>query len=73
MASKEASTSSTKHYFFFFSEQNTQKKKKKSSPVKVQLCDSQRNGVSVVSYQSDHARKEETAASGGCALREMVG
>lgn len=72
MASKEASTSSTKHYFFFFSEQNTQKKKK-SSPVKVQLCDSQRNGVSVVSYQSDHARKEETAASGGCALREMVG
>lgn len=72
MASKEASTSSTKHYFFFF-QNRTLKKKKKSSPVKVQLCDSQRNGVSVVSYQSDHARKEETAASGGCALREMVG
>ena len=71
MASKEASTSSTKHYFFF--QNRTLKKKKKSSPVKVQLCDSQRNGVSVVSYQSDHARKEETAASGGCALREMVG
>lgn len=72
MASKEASTSSTKHYFFFF-QNRTLKKKKKSSPVKVQLCDSQRNGISVVSYQSDHARKEETAASGGCALREMVG
>ena len=53
MASKEASTSSREQFIFFF--QNTQKKKKTLSPVKVQLCDSRRDGVNVVSYQSEHA------------------